>query len=82
MRGTSRNAPDNRNPHLHHKFSCFGHKSGVFYTRNPFAAVSILAFQNPNLTMLYDTYGEEYLTFLRELNEILSVNELAGVDYL
>lgn len=33
-------------------------------------------------TMLYDTYGEEYLSFLRELNEILSVNELAEVDYL
>ena len=33
-------------------------------------------------TMLYDTYGEEYLTFLRELNEILSVNELVEVDYL
>jgi hypothetical protein len=32
--------------------------------------------------MLYDTYGEEYLSFLRELNEILSVNELAEVDYL
>lgn len=32
--------------------------------------------------MLYDTYGEEYLTFLLELNEILSVNELAEVDYL
>lgn len=34
------------------------------------------------LTMLYDTYGEEYLTFLRELNEILSLNELAELDYL
>jgi hypothetical protein len=33
-------------------------------------------------TMLYDTYGEEYLTFLRELNEILSINELAELDYL
>ena len=33
-------------------------------------------------TMLYDTYGEEYLNFLRELNEILSVNELMEVDYL
>jgi hypothetical protein len=32
--------------------------------------------------MLYDTYGEEYLTFLQELNEILSVNQLAEVDYL
>jgi hypothetical protein len=32
--------------------------------------------------MLYDTYGEEYLTFLQELNEILSVNKLAEVDYL
>lgn len=32
--------------------------------------------------MLYDTYGEEYLTFLQELNEILSVNELVEVDYL
>jgi len=32
--------------------------------------------------MLYDTYGEEYLTFLQQLNEILSVNELVEVDYL
>jgi hypothetical protein len=32
--------------------------------------------------MLYDTYGEEYLTFLQELNEILSVNKLVEVDYL
>ncbi len=32
--------------------------------------------------MLYDTYGEEYLNFLRELNEILSVNKLVEVDYL
>ena len=34
------------------------------------------------LIMLYDTYGEEYLIFLRELNEILSVNQLAEVDYM
>ena len=32
--------------------------------------------------MLYDTYGEEYLTFLEELNEILSLNELVELDYL
>ncbi len=32
--------------------------------------------------MLYETYGEEYLTFLQELNEILSINKLAEVDYL
>ena len=32
--------------------------------------------------MLYDTYGEEYLDFLRALNEILSVNELVELDYL
>jgi len=32
--------------------------------------------------MLYDTYGEEYLSFLQELNEILSVNKLVEVDYL
>lgn len=32
--------------------------------------------------MLYDTYGEEYLIFLQELNEILSLNELAELDYL
>jgi hypothetical protein len=32
--------------------------------------------------MLYETYGEEYLTFLQELNEILSVNKLVEVDYL
>ncbi len=44
--------------------------------------VRILAFEKPSLAMLYDTYGEEYLTFLRELNEILSLNELAEVDYL
>lgn len=32
--------------------------------------------------MLYDTYGEEYLTFLQDLNEILSLNELAELDYI
>ncbi|KPM33485.1 Hypothetical protein I595_388 [Croceitalea dokdonensis DOKDO 023] len=40
---------------------------------------------NPNFKtdqMLYDTYGEEYLAFLQELNEILSLNELTELDYL
>lgn len=32
--------------------------------------------------MLYDTYGEEYLAFLQELNEILSLNELVELDYM
>lgn len=32
--------------------------------------------------MLYDTYGEEYIVFLQELNEILSTNNLAEIDYL
>jgi len=32
--------------------------------------------------MLYDTYGEEYLNFLYDLNEILSLNELVEVDYI
>lgn len=32
--------------------------------------------------MLYDTYGEEYILFLQELNEILSENQLAELDYL
>jgi len=32
--------------------------------------------------MLYDTYGEEYLAFLEELNEILSLNKLVELDYL
>lgn len=32
--------------------------------------------------MLYDTYGEEYLVFLKELNDILSVNQLAELDLL
>jgi hypothetical protein len=32
--------------------------------------------------MLYDTYGEEYLFFLKDLNEILSLNELVELDYL
>ena len=32
--------------------------------------------------MLYDTYGEEYLVFLQDLNEILSINELAELDYM
>lgn len=32
--------------------------------------------------MLYDTYGEEYLVFLKELNDILSINELAELDLL
>lgn len=41
----------------------------------------IIRIKNPN-QMLYDTYGEEYLTFLQELNEILSVNELAELDYM
>ncbi len=31
--------------------------------------------------MLYD-YGEEYLTFLQDLNEILSLNELVELDYM
>lgn len=31
--------------------------------------------------MLYDTYSEEYFKFLQELNEILSINELAELDY-
>ena len=37
---------------------------------------------NTQPTMLYDTYGEEYLNFLNDLNEILSLNELIEVDYL
>lgn len=32
--------------------------------------------------MLYDTYGEEYLTFLQDLNAILSLNELVELDYM
>ncbi|PKB44306.1 hypothetical protein AX016_2523 [Cellulophaga sp. RHA19] len=32
--------------------------------------------------MLYDTYGEEYLNFLHDLNEILSLNELIELDYI
>lgn len=32
--------------------------------------------------MLYDTYGEEYLAFLQELNVILSLNKLTELDYL
>lgn len=32
--------------------------------------------------MLYDTYGEEYLAFLQDLNEILSLNELVELDYM
>ncbi|ADY30755.1 hypothetical protein KLA_02497 [Cellulophaga geojensis KL-A] len=32
--------------------------------------------------MLYDTYGEEYLNFLHDLNEILSLNELVELDYI
>lgn len=36
----------------------------------------------PRINMLYDTYGEEYLTFLQELNEILSLNELVELDYM
>jgi len=31
--------------------------------------------------MLHETYGEEYLVFLHDLNEILSSNELVEVDY-
>lgn len=34
------------------------------------------------IPMLYDTYGEEYLTFLQDLNEILSLNELVELDYM
>lgn len=32
--------------------------------------------------MFYNTYGEEYIAFLQELNEILSMNNLAGIDEL
>ncbi|GBF21776.1 hypothetical protein C21_03964 [Arenibacter sp. NBRC 103722] len=32
--------------------------------------------------MLYGSNGEEYLVFLQDLNEILSLNELAELDYL
>ena len=32
--------------------------------------------------MLYDIYGEEYLLFLQELNEILRINELIDIDYM
>ncbi|WP_291865358.1 hypothetical protein [Maribacter sp.] len=32
--------------------------------------------------MLYDTYGEEYLAFLQDLNEILSINELVELDFM
>lgn len=32
--------------------------------------------------MLYDTYGEEYIDFLQELNEILSFNDLTAIDHL
>lgn len=32
--------------------------------------------------MLYDTYGEEYLSFLQDLNEILNLNDLVELDYL
>lgn len=32
--------------------------------------------------MLYDTYGEEYLNFLHDLNEILSLNQLIELDYI
>jgi len=45
--------------------------------------IEIQIYSNPNQkNMLYDTYGEEYLDFLQELNEILSVNELAELDYM
>ena len=37
---------------------------------------------NPQITLLYDTYGEEYLDFLNELNEILSINDLVEMDYM
>ncbi|MFM1877772.1 MAG: hypothetical protein RLZZ241_638 [Bacteroidota bacterium] len=30
--------------------------------------------------MIYETYGEEFLLFLNELNEILSLNEMAVLD--
>jgi len=32
--------------------------------------------------MLYETYGEEYLHFLHDLNEILSLNELVEIDFI
>lgn len=31
--------------------------------------------------MLYDTYGEEYLNFLRELNDALGSNNVQQLDY-
>ena len=51
------------------------------YVYNVNESNQIIRIKNPN-QMLYDTYGEEYLTFLQELNEILSVNELAELDYM
>ena len=42
----------------------------------------IYTINKPNLlNMLYDTYGEEYLSFLQDLNEILSLNELVELDF-
>ncbi len=32
--------------------------------------------------MLYDTYGEEYLKFLQNLNFILVNNKLQELDYI
>ncbi len=55
------------------------------FLRNMFTKAIIeaqISITKTKLTMLYDTYGEEYLNFLQELNEILSLNELAEVDYL
>ncbi len=47
-----------------------------------FKQFRIILTNKTNSNMLYDTYGEEYLSFLQELNEVLSVNELVELDYM
>jgi hypothetical protein len=63
---------------IHHKQLSVETRKYMF-TKEIFSPESHLKTQT---TMLYDTYGEEYLNFLKDLNEILSINELAELDYL
>ena len=53
----------------------------IITSPNPMKSIKIDKFKS-QIPMLYDTYGEEYLIFLQELNEILSINELVELDYM
>ena len=64
---------------LHHNFlyHLFVIYMFMVWILNPKSIINLT-----QIPMLYDTYGEEYLTFLQDLNEILSLNELVELDYM